>query len=256
MSIFKSCLAVLFPLLLIAISFNLALPELNGETKAAARAGDPVAQYEVARMYFEGIGVEQDPAQAIEWATKAANQGEPYAQFTLGLMYMRGQDVKQNDEKGLALVRSAAEQDHPQAQGVMAYIYGKGIGVKQDKAQFLYWVKRASKSGDPVSQFNLAIMHLTGNMVDKNIQEASDLLTKSADQGYIEAQVTLGELLMVGLLGKPDPIGACKWFAIAGTQGHGKANYLLSEITKTMPTKQMQKAARQANEWIDEHGGQ
>ncbi len=78
--------------------------------------------------------------------------------------------------------------------------------------------ERASDNGDPVSQFNLAILYLTGNMVDKDVEAARDVLTKSADQGYIEAQATLGELIMAGIVGKPDPVEACKWFAIAGTQ--------------------------------------
>ncbi len=105
MTVFRYLSAALIPLLVIAAAWGLALPEINGSTKAAARAGDPVAQYEVARMYFEGIGVEQDTAEALKWATKAAEQGEPYAQFTLGLMYMRGQDVPMDDARGFELVK-------------------------------------------------------------------------------------------------------------------------------------------------------
>ena len=84
--IYRSFLAVFFPLLIVILSVVFAMPEIGGKAKAAARAGDADAQYELARMYFDGIDVPQDAAKGIKWTAEAAENGNPYAQLTLGII--------------------------------------------------------------------------------------------------------------------------------------------------------------------------
>jgi TPR repeat protein len=47
-------------------------------------------------MYSEGLGVNQDYKQAMNWYKKAAEQGSMLAQYDLGLMYGKGQGTPQN----------------------------------------------------------------------------------------------------------------------------------------------------------------
>ena len=42
---------------------------------ALAAKGDAEAQYTLAKKYFEGDGVEQNPEEALTWTKKAAEQG-------------------------------------------------------------------------------------------------------------------------------------------------------------------------------------
>ncbi len=51
--------------------------------KKEALRGDPDAQYNLAYLYENGIGVEKDEAKALELYRQAANQGHPLAQDSL-----------------------------------------------------------------------------------------------------------------------------------------------------------------------------
>jgi len=52
--------------------------------RAEAEAGNPDAQYTVARMYGTGRGVARDPVQAKAWLEKASAGGEPHANLMVG----------------------------------------------------------------------------------------------------------------------------------------------------------------------------
>ena len=46
--------------------------------------------------YYNGRGVRQDYAQAVQWYRRAAEQGHAQAQNNLGVMYEQGQGVRQD----------------------------------------------------------------------------------------------------------------------------------------------------------------
>ncbi len=82
----------------------------------AAETGSPRAQYNLGRMYQDGIGVMQDCEKAASWLSKAAVQGDADAQYNLGMMYARGEGVQQDDWRALDWLRLAAEKGHADAQ--------------------------------------------------------------------------------------------------------------------------------------------
>jgi len=49
------------------------------EFKKAAESGDVSAQYSLAVMYNDGIGVRKNPGEAMIWFRKAAAKGHPLA---------------------------------------------------------------------------------------------------------------------------------------------------------------------------------
>ena len=51
-----------------------------------AREGDPDAQYELAYLYENGLGVPKDETKALELYQQAADQGHPAAQANLDAM--------------------------------------------------------------------------------------------------------------------------------------------------------------------------
>ncbi|MBA5867012.1 MAG: sel1 repeat family protein [Nitrospira sp. CR1.3] len=61
------------------------------ELEPLANMGEPRAQYNLALLYDQGLGVPQSDALALRWYSRAAEQGEQRAQYNLGLMYMNGQ---------------------------------------------------------------------------------------------------------------------------------------------------------------------
>jgi TPR repeat protein len=59
---------------------------------AATRFGDPSAQYNLARMHLDGVGVDKDIRQGLRWLYLAAQKGHLQAQALLGQILLVGQD--------------------------------------------------------------------------------------------------------------------------------------------------------------------
>jgi hypothetical protein len=77
---------------------------------AASYFGDADAQYQLARLYLDGEGVEKNVGLAINWLATAAKKQHAEAQATLGELLWRGDDdVRQRRARGLALIMLAHE---------------------------------------------------------------------------------------------------------------------------------------------------
>lgn len=123
--------------------------------------GNTTAMNNLANMYEQGQGVEQDFGVAVEWLTRAAEAGDRVAQLNLGLAYE------------------------------------KGRGVPRDNRIAADWFLRAAEQGEQTAQFNLGVMLATnyglGPETASEIQreQAREWLAKAAEQGHPEAPVML-----------------------------------------------------------------
>lgn len=77
------------------------------EFEPLANAGDPAAQYYLAKLYLEGHGPSNDVPRGVDLMTKAANGKYPEAQAQLGLMYAMGLGVKIDNAKAYDLLTQA-----------------------------------------------------------------------------------------------------------------------------------------------------
>jgi TPR repeat protein len=68
---------------------------------AASFYADPVAQYQLGRLYLLGRGAPKDPVQAARWLRLAALKGEYRAQALLGDMLSKGEEVPRQTAVGL-----------------------------------------------------------------------------------------------------------------------------------------------------------
>jgi TPR repeat protein len=70
--------------------------------------GSAEAQYELAKLYLDGAGVEKNVGLAINWLATAAKKQHAAAQATLGEILWRGEDtVRQRPARGIALIMLA-----------------------------------------------------------------------------------------------------------------------------------------------------
>ena len=74
------------------------------------------AQNNLAVMYLEGKGVEQNFEEARHWFQEAAEQGNDLAQYNLAVMYFDAKGVEQNLERTFHWLKQSAEQGFPPAQ--------------------------------------------------------------------------------------------------------------------------------------------
>ena len=78
-------------------------------------------------------------AEAAKIWKKAAREDDPVAQFNLGRLYESGTGVKQNYEAAGVYYSGAAKKNHPYAQGSLAVLYAYGRGLPQDFVQSYAW---------------------------------------------------------------------------------------------------------------------
>ena len=81
----------------------------------AAEHGNAIAQYQLARLDREGLGIQQDPALAYRYTEQSAQQNLPEAQYRLAMYYLEGDQVEKNETLALYWMQSAADQGHIQA---------------------------------------------------------------------------------------------------------------------------------------------
>ncbi len=87
----------------------------------AAGAGDAMAQYEMGRLYADGLGVQKSHRKAMELWEQSAVQGYAPAQYSLGWMYFHGNGVMTDFKEGCRWMRAAAEQGIQEAIGHYNY---------------------------------------------------------------------------------------------------------------------------------------
>lgn len=77
---------------------------------AARDYGHPEAQFEVARCYQNGTGVEKSEENALVWYKKAAEQCDAEAQCALGECYYQARGVEKDDKEARIWYEAAATQ--------------------------------------------------------------------------------------------------------------------------------------------------
>ena len=179
---------------------------------AAANLGHAEAQNRLGLCFAEGKGVKQDDAEGVKWFRKAAEQGIAESQYILGCAYLKGAGGLPVDlEEAAKWLEKAVKQGNTDAQKVL------------DSIKDVVKLFGAAKKGDSEAMFKLSATFLAGN----NETEAVKWLKKAAEQGNVQAQVTLGACYDDGKGVSEDAAEAVKWFRKAAEQGNASAQFLL-----------------------------
>lgn len=92
--------------------------------RGLAEQGDAEAQFQLARMHGDGLGVVEDMRDAERWLREAAKQGHVEAQGQLGLLLVTDPAVTQPEaEEGLALLRKLAAQGDTNAMALLYLVH-------------------------------------------------------------------------------------------------------------------------------------
>ena len=131
------------------LSSGIAAFEAKNFTQALALLGPLAdrgsmdAQYRLAIMYQNSLGVVRNELLAVKWMIAAANQGLDLAQHGLGFMYMEGDCVGRNPAKAVEWFTRAAEQGLAGSQAALAMMYETGNGVERDPEAARKWNRLA-----------------------------------------------------------------------------------------------------------------
>jgi TPR repeat protein len=118
-----------------------------------ANSGNPLAQFRLGMLYYNGQGVPEDEKQAIYWWKKAAAQGYAEAMFQLGSAYLFGSQtakiVPDPDREAATWYFQAASAGHAEAQYHLGLLFLAGKGVVDNRQEAARWMKKAAAQGHP-----------------------------------------------------------------------------------------------------------
>lgn len=161
-----------------------ALPYLE----LSAKRGYTRAQVKLARMYFDGDGVEKNYQKAADYFQAAADRGDSNSQYSLGLMLLMGDEIIPKDEKkAFTLIKEAADRGDADAQYYVFTMYRKGVGTDVDIKSAVEYLEKSAYSGVAQGQLVLGVMRAHGKDTRKDLVDGYMWLNIAADNGSPEA---------------------------------------------------------------------
>jgi TPR repeat protein len=152
-----------------------------------------------------------DYAAALGGFRSLADQGHAVAQYDLGRMYYEGLGVRRNVGEALSWFRLAAAQGHAGAENSLGALFLAGDGVEQSTSEALRWYRLAADQGYVIAQHNLGSLYITGRYMPPNFAEGAKWFRRAADQGYASSMLGLAALYEDGNGFAKDSVLALMW---------------------------------------------
>jgi TPR repeat protein len=252
--------------------FDTRYVEAEAQLRSAAQHNSGLAAYYMAAMYFNGNGVKQDDAKALEWALRGARLGDVHAQNYVGYLLGSGRGAKQDHEQALRWYLAAADQGfglsaynaglayangegtHTDPQKAVEYYrravdqgeglagnalgdmyrYGRGVGLDMNRA--VYWYKLGANKGDAAASANLGYMYANGQGVAVDDQRALALYRHAADLNNASAINNLGYMYENGRGVTVDLNAALSFYRRAAELGERTAVANVARVQERMRT--------------------
>jgi TPR repeat protein len=157
----------------------------------AQDAGDAQGMLNLGMFYFQGIGTEANPVEALRWLRAAAEAGSARATVNMGMFYRTGQGVAADPAEAARWYRRGVEAGEPLAMQNLGILYLNGEGVAQDDAEAFRLIGRAAALEEPMAMFVYGMLHHDGRGTARNEAEATRWLRRSAAAGFEPAAQAL-----------------------------------------------------------------
>lgn len=150
--------------------------------------------------YFKGMEAfdNGDFATALRELTPLAERGDRYAQFRLAWMYDDGLGVPQDYKTAIKWYTRSAELGYSTAQSTLASKYRWGSGVTQDYKIALKWYTLLAEQGSGRARYSLGEMYRMGQGGPGDIKTAIKWYTLAAEKGHSDAALRLGSVYEFG----------------------------------------------------------
>lgn len=180
-------------LLLLALSLTAIPPPAGAQIRPIpleselpqirALAGDshPIALYQLATCYSEGIGVEIDFVEALSLAQRAAELSDVPAMVMVSQLYQGARGITGDRLQSYKWAKRAADTGDTSGIVALAHCYRFGWGVPKDENEMMRLLRRAAESGNSYAIASLSRAYLFGDISLQNIPEGLRL-AKRADE--------------------------------------------------------------------------
>lgn len=115
---------------------------------------------------------------------------------------------------------AAANAGNSDCQNAVGYLLRFGYGVDKAPQEAKRWFQLASSKNNPAAQYNLAVMLVSDDVKNRDLQESAKWLLRSAEQGHAKAQANLGTVYSQGLGVDVNQETAVHWWQKAADQGN------------------------------------
>lgn len=164
---------------------------LNSRFEPAMRGGVPVESRLQVRLPFNVAGAEPLwTSPPYKDSRSAAEAGDPAAEYLVGLAAMADTTVGVGAAQGRDLLMFSARDGNPQAQYWLA-AQQRAAAACHAHASGAAWLEHAAKGGDSAAQLLLATQLLSGSPTEVQVSEARGLLERAAatDDYYVRKHV-------------------------------------------------------------------
>ncbi len=220
--------------------------------RAAAESGDASAQNDVAILLIQK-GAESDPAEGVRWLKLAAEQGVTVAEYNLARSYYNGTLVEKDLARSFQYFTVLAEKGLPQAFQMTGIQLLHGQGVEKDETAAFRAFQAGAQRGDPLCRYYLGYCYLNGIGVTRDSSAALKHLEAAANRHIREAQSLLGKIYSEGTVLMADPIEAAKWFTLAAANGAEEAGELLEALDPALSAEDRQRATQLVTAFREKH---
>jgi tetratricopeptide (TPR) repeat protein len=216
-----------------------ALAEL--ERANTLSPSNTLVHFQLAQAYV-GLGDSVKAAEHMEAALQF-DRGEMRRDLSAHVSAMRTiLRSETGDAAARAEMQRLAEAGDPTALNYMVKVCFDAEPQQLDEG--LGWALKAAKQGDAQTQFeyarNLLLVHPDAGT------NVIQWLTRSAKQGYADAQYLLGQLLYYGKIVPGDNVAAGQWILLAAGAGHPDAKFLWKEMEIFLSAGELAEAHKRA----------
>ena len=201
----------------------------------------PFAACSLGGQYLRGQGVEQSDTEAYSLFYMAAThekQPNAYAQYQLGKMYRDGIGTEVNlEESSLWYAKAYAgflTMEETMADDKLYYRLGSmnmtGTGTEVDLEKARYYFEKAAELGNADALYGLGKLYLKPEFPDYDPAKAVEYLEESAAKGNAFAKYQLGKLLCQGELVPKDIARGLPFLEELAENGVTFASYLAGKV--------------------------
>lgn len=214
-----------------------------------AESGNPLAMYDLVRMFADGLGREIDTAAAQDWYAKALTafqlteqtaeeRQKPYLQYRIGKMFAAGLGTEQDYAQAAKWFAKAVAANHKYAQYSLAGLYYRGQGVTQSYETALSLYGKSAAQKNPYASYELAKMCRDGIGTGKDTDAAgvhfvdafTDFFQLERDSHDDKLQYRLGQMLHTGTGTEKDDVSAADYWEHSAKLGNVNAQYALGKL--------------------------
>lgn len=186
----------------------------NPNVDAGFESTRALAQYWLAKMFEDGVGVGKSHEKAIQFLQAAAKNGSYPAQYDLGNLFNAGVGGMPLDKaRACELFELAANRGHTQAMHNVGYCYQTGSGGKKDNQKAIHYYAQAAEAGEVRSARNLGL--LFGQLGE-------------AEKSYF-------------------------WLRVAESSGDAQVQSFIDKVKPHLTQEQVEASEKQVADWLNAH---